>query len=85
MPNETIPQVDLAVIASQLQQVFGSQSIEGPIVGRTLMRDEVARLLGCSLLQAEELVDTMVGRGILVLDRSVGEAGAWHIQCPPEG
>lgn len=40
-------------------------SLMGAIVGRTRFRDEVARHLGCSKLEAETLVDTMIGRGFL--------------------
>lgn len=80
MGNESLPQVDLAELAVRMQQVIGSLPLEGPIVGRTHLRDAAARALGCSQLQAEELVDMMVGRGILVFEREVGEAGVWQIR-----
>jgi hypothetical protein len=44
--------------------VFSSPP-RGSIVGRTLLRDEVARDLSCSLFEAEQVVDTMVARGFL--------------------
>lgn len=34
-------------------------------MGRTRLRDEVTRHLGCSLLMGERLVDTMIGRGFI--------------------
>jgi hypothetical protein len=57
--------VDLAVLARWLREAYGS-SVEGAVVGRTILRDEVVRRLGCSQLEGEQLVDTMIARGIVV-------------------
>lgn len=56
--------IDLASLRAQLEQRCGA-FVEGEVVGRTLLRDEVARHLDCSALEAERVVDTMVGRGFL--------------------
>jgi hypothetical protein len=56
--------VDLASVRDFLHDRCGS-FVEGDVVGRTRLRDEVSRQLGCSELEAERLVDTMVGRGFL--------------------
>jgi len=56
--------VDLAALRSALEERCGA-FVEGEVVGRTALRDEVARQVGCSVLDAERLVDTMVGRGFL--------------------
>jgi hypothetical protein len=64
--------VDLAALARTLMDGCGP-SVAGSVVGRTRLRDEVVRSLGCSLLEAEQLVDTMIGRGFL------------HKEVDPEG
>lgn len=56
--------VDLAALRGALEETCGA-FVEGDVVGRTRLRDEVARRLACSVLDAERIVDTMVGRGFL--------------------
>lgn len=56
--------VDLVSVRAALEGSVGS-FVEGEVVGRTQLRDEVARYLDCSALDAERIVDTMVGRGFL--------------------
>jgi hypothetical protein len=56
--------VDLEVLKAVLRRVCGS-SVAGAVMGRTRLRDEVTRHLGCSLLMGERLVDTMIGRGFI--------------------
>jgi len=56
--------VDLAALRSALEQKCGA-FVEGEVVGRTRLRDEVIQELRCSVLDAERIVDTMVGRGFL--------------------
>ena len=60
--------VDLADVARWLQAACGSSAL-GAVTGRTVMRDEVVRRLGCSLLEGEQIIDTMVARGFLVEHR----------------
>lgn len=57
--------VDLASVARFLRESHGS-SFVGEVMGRTQMRDEVLRHLGCSELEGETLIDTMINRGFLV-------------------
>ncbi len=58
-------EVDLEDLAVRLGQAFGEVPPVGYLPGRTALRDAVASQLGCSQLQAEEVVDTMVERGFL--------------------
>ncbi len=70
--------IDLATIGSHLRDVYGSR-VEGAIVGRTLLRDEVAQLCGLSLLQAEELIDTMIMRGLITEESRADGWNGWAI------
>jgi len=56
--------VDLVALKLALRARCGS-SVAGAVIGRTRLRDEVARHLGCSLLMSERLVDTLIGRGFI--------------------
>lgn len=56
--------VDLRELVRALLRVSELSAV-GAVVGRTHLRDEVARHLGCSMLEAERLVDTMVARGFV--------------------
>lgn len=56
--------LDLARLADKLRKTCGPSSM-GAVVGRTRFRDEVVRHLGCSQLEGETLVDTMIGRGFI--------------------
>ncbi len=69
-------QTDLAQLAGQLRDRVGPL-VAGAIVGRTRLRDAVVQLLGCSELQAEQLVDTMVGRGFLIKELQSDGRVAW--------
>jgi hypothetical protein len=50
----------------------------GPPTGRSQLRDIVAEHLRCSLLEAEELVDTMVARGLARLEPDDEGREVWH-------
>ena len=56
--------IDLAELVSELRQRCG-HCIEDVVVGRTFLRDEVARRHNCSMLEAEQLVDTLIARGFV--------------------
>jgi hypothetical protein len=73
-----VEQVDLAELTAALERVFGGQPVEGAIVGRTRLRDGVASHLGCSSLEAEQLVDTLVTCGFLRLERTAEGAELWR-------
>ena len=70
--------IDLAHLSNQLRELAG-RTVSGEIIGLTILRDEVARLLDCSQLEAENLVDTMVTRGFLTRHRSVEGDVEWQI------
>lgn len=56
--------IDLAELVSELRESCG-HCIEDVVVGRTLLRDQVVRRLNCSMLEAEQLVDTLIARGFV--------------------
>jgi hypothetical protein len=63
-----VDDIDLARLARELLQDLGHHAAEGYLRGKTELRDLVVRRLGCSALEAEELVDTMELRGFLRFD-----------------
>jgi hypothetical protein len=56
--------IDLEALEGMLRRLCGT-SIAGAVIGRTRLRDAVSHQLGCSLLMAEQIVDTMIGRGFI--------------------
>jgi hypothetical protein len=60
-----IEDVDLAELTGALRARFAGASPAGYLDGRTALRDAVADQLGCSALEAEEIVDTLVARGFV--------------------
>ena len=80
-----IEELDLATVAAMLQRELGGQGPEGFVRGRTVLRDLVMRAQACSALEAEELVDTMIGRGFLKFSGDPTEAagvGVWDVVAP---
>ncbi len=73
-----VERIDLAQLVETVRARVGS-AVLGAVVGRTQIRDLIAEHLGCSLLQAEELVDTLVGRGLVRLDREGDGREVWHL------
>jgi hypothetical protein len=78
MATFDIEQVDLAALVAMMRSRFESPPA-GAVVGRTQMRDAIAEHLGCSLLQAEQLVDTMIARGLVRLERDGGGREFWRL------
>jgi hypothetical protein len=72
-------QTDLAEIAALLRHRCGP-AVEGLVVGRTRLRDEVVRHLDCSQLEGEIVIDTMIGRGLLVWHERPGELAEWIVR-----
>lgn len=60
-----VEEIDLLALAQGLRDRFGPTLDQGYLTGRTIMRDAVAQQLGCSVYDAEQLVDTMEARGYL--------------------
>ncbi|HRG95993.1 MAG TPA: hypothetical protein PLR99_07085 [Polyangiaceae bacterium] len=69
--------VDLAELAAALRAACGAV-VAGAVVGRTRMRDAVGAHLACSQLEAEQLVDTLIGRGF-VSRQGEGDRVEWVI------
>jgi hypothetical protein len=74
--------VDLAALANGLRNAISEPPI-GEIVGRTVLRDAVVDLLDCSELEAENLVETMISRGMLVrrADERSDDVVEWQIRA----
>ena len=68
--------IDLAKVTSRLREACGRVFV-GAVMGRTVIRDEVALMLKCSLLEAEQLVDTMIGRGFVVKEKPKDGPEQW--------
>ncbi len=81
-----IEQVDLALLADQLGAAIAGRPAEGFVRGRTVLRDAAVALLACSELEAEKLIDTMIGHGFLSYSGDPAEArdrGFWRIRRGP--
>lgn len=76
-------QLDLEEIDLEKLAEVVKRRAEGPLVGaitgRSIVRDIVAAHLGCSLLQAEQLVDTMIARGFARLERDDEGRQFWRM------
>ncbi len=75
-------EIDLATLAEHLKATV-VPSPEGAIVGRTIWRDAVAAHLACSHVDAEALVETMIGRGFLVAVDLQGRLVWSAVPSPP--
>lgn len=70
--------VDLAELARVVRARCGP-ALPGEVVGKTRIRDEVMAHLECSELEAELLVDTMVGRGFAKRSEQPDGLVVWEI------
>lgn len=79
--------IDLAQTARELERLFANAPPRGYLLGKTMMRDAVARVYECSQLEAEQVVDTMVARGFLQYEGTSttqpDELEPWRIQANP--
>jgi hypothetical protein len=73
-----VEDVDLEKLAEVVRQ-RSEGALVGAITGRSIARDIVALHLGCSLLEAEQLVDTMISRGFARLERAEDGRQVWRI------
>lgn len=73
-----VEEIDLEKLAEVVKR-----RCEGPlfdtIMGRSIVRDIVAAHLGCSLLVAEQLVDTMISRGFARLEHDSEGRDVWRM------
>ena len=78
-----VESLDLAALARTL--AASAPDLSGWLEGRTALRDEVALRLGASALEAEELVDTLVARGLVVFvaDEGAPRGGGWVLLDEP--
>lgn len=75
--------VDLAVLALAVTAELREVDLAGYVRGQTAIRELVARHLGASDVLAENVVETMIGRGFLryLGDPSrAGDEGLWRVQ-----
>lgn len=71
-------EVDLAELAQMLARLPESFR-EGFVLGKTACRDAVLEALDCSEVEAEDLVDTLVLRGLLRFDVSQLGPAMWTV------
>lgn len=79
-----LEEIDLAVLTADLQTKLGRRTQTSRMRGKTLLRDAVMAVLGCSALRAEQLVDLLVARGFARFqpDAAVGShevLGYWEL------
>jgi len=73
-----VEEIDLARLAEAVGRC-AEGPLEGAIVGRSIVRDIVANHLGCSMLEAEQLVDTLIARGFARLERDSEGRELWRV------
>lgn len=82
-----IDDIDLAEVAERIRRFFQTDPPVGYLRGRTAFRDAVIQEMGCSSLEAEELIDTMEAQGYLHFEgdpSSRSEAtSSWSIETLP--
>jgi hypothetical protein len=74
-------EIDLEALVQGLRKTFGAV-IEGDVVGRTVLRDQLVRRLDCSELEAEQLVDTLIARGFVEPRKDPEGLGGWRLGGP---
>ncbi len=83
MHSLNIEEVDLAELTESLRRRFAGAAPIGYLDGRTALRDAVAAELGCSELEAEDIVDTLVARGFVRYEgdprAALDEGRAWSL------
>lgn len=78
---DTGAQLDYEALAQRLARRFSDQPPIDYLDGKTAIRDEVVVLCGCSVARAEEIVDELAARGLIVFEADPGagaiEPGTW--------
>jgi hypothetical protein len=75
--------VDLAALVERMRTRAPNAPIGDYLVGKTWFRDIVVSELGCSELEAEQIVDTLILRRLLIYSgdpQSASTLGAWHLE-----
>jgi hypothetical protein len=70
--------VDLAALTEAIRDRVGD-SVDGVVLGRTRLRDAAQDELGCSAIEAERIVDTMVLLGFIRLARDPLGHSTWSL------
>lgn len=68
-----LDEIDLAELAQSLRERTPPGEPKGYLRGKAALRDMVRALLGCSELEAEDLVETMESRGYLRFEGNPAE------------
>jgi hypothetical protein len=75
-----IDSLDLRAIAEFLARATGGVAVAGAVVGLTRLRDLLVDHLSCSMLEAERVLDTMIGLSLLVMRKDPrGGPPLWHV------
>jgi hypothetical protein len=75
-----IDSLDLHRIAEFLARATGERNVAGAVVGLTRLRDLLVDHLSCSMLEAERVLDTMIGLRLLVLRKDPrGGPPLWNV------
>ena len=79
--------IDLAALAEELRRFFWTDPPDGYLRGKTAFREAIMQRLGCSAVEAEELVETLELQGFLRFSgdpNARSEADApWQIDSAP--
>jgi hypothetical protein len=79
----SVEDVDLADLTTAVRRRFAGAGPVGYLAGRTALRDAVLLELGCSDLEAETIVDTLVDRGFVRYEgdpqASIDDGRGWAI------
>ena len=85
MKANSPPTKDRAAVMEEadrlLRERFPAPFRSSYLAGKTIFRDFLYENLGCSLLEAEEWVDTLEGLGRIKFQHALGESGqgTWEV------
>lgn len=79
MPKLDVEAVDLKALSDAIRRAMEATPLAGPVVGRSQARDVIVAHLGCSILEAEELADTLIARGWAHLERDDDGREVWRL------
>jgi hypothetical protein len=85
-PQTTIPSLELHRLATTLRDRV-PPTLQGYAEGHARLVTEIARLRGCALRTAEEILEALQGVGYVHYSdeaRAMDSAGQWTLPLPPE-
>jgi len=77
-----VTSVDLLDLSRSIRRFLKSPIVPGSVLaGKTAMKEATMKILGCSELEAENIVDTLVARGFARYSEhpEVPEGAAWFL------